>query len=63
MIRLIATFRDFFQIIMGVLCLFWVLSPEPKFRGGRPVAAGIRVMIGLLGLVMIGFGLFATLTR
>jgi hypothetical protein len=51
------------QILIGVLTLIWILSKEPNLRGGRPVSRKLKGPIILLGLFLLGLGIWECFHR
>jgi hypothetical protein len=50
-------------IVIGSLALLWVLSKEPRLRGGKTISRPIKQLIIILAVVMIGFGFWEVLRR
>lgn len=46
------------QILMGVFILIWILSKEPKFRGGKLMPRRLKGPIIFLALFMLSLGIW-----
>jgi hypothetical protein len=51
------------NMFIGIVCLVWVSTKNPKFPGGKPMNVLARVVIAIFALLTLGSGTYDTFFR